>query len=128
MRSALEVARLQQRVWSAATLALAHPPSPPQGLGQEEDGKGSGTESGSGMGVGSEYTQVDWEEACTELLATVKQRHHQRQRLAATAASSDGSGSASAGHGGINPGSMLWSRVFRQPFMLQVKELFPHTY
>ena len=123
MRSALEVARLQQRVWSAATLALAHPPSPPQGLGQ-----GLGQEEGSGMGVGSEYTQVDWEEACTELLATVKQRHHQRQRLAATAASSDGSGSASAGHGGINPGSMLWSRVFRQPFMLQVKELFPHTY
>ena len=122
MRSALEVARLQQRVWSAATLALAHPPSPPQGLGQGEEGKGLGTESGSGLGVGSEYTQVDWEEACTELLATVKQRHHQRQRLAATAAS-DGSGSGSAtstSHGGINPGSMLWSRVFRQPFMLQV--------
>ena len=124
MRSALEVARLQQRVWSAATLALAHPPSPPQGLGQGEEGKGLGTESGSGLGVGSEYTQVDWEEACTELLATVKQRHHQRQRLAAAAAS-DGSGSGSGSatstsHGGINPGSMLWSRVFRQPFMLQV--------
>ena len=110
MRSALEVARLQQRVWSAATLAIAI-----------QEGKEW------------EYTQVDWEEACTELLATAKQRQQHRQRLAAAAASvgsaasagGDGSSAAAAsaaGHGGINPGSMLWSRVFRQPFMLQVRE------
>ena len=61
-------------MWSAATLAVAHPPSQPQ-EGKDE-GKGLGTESSpeGGVGVGSEYTQVDWENACTELLATVNQQ------------------------------------------------------
>jgi hypothetical protein len=94
MTSATEVARLQQRVWLCCTTVTSN--------------GGASASSSSGLSsVG--YIQGDWEEACMSLLA-VKRR---RERAVPPAG---GSADAAAA-------SLLWSRMFRLPFMLQVERL-----
>ena len=89
MGSALEVARLQQRVWTCATVVPV----------QCDLAEGSSE-------AASAQAQQEWERACAELLAAPKRRR----------AVDGDSGRTSAG-------TMLWSRVFRQPFVLQVERL-----
>lgn len=93
MQSATEVARLQQRVWLCCTTVTT----------------GSGTVSGpasapSTSTLPEKADQADWEEACVELLAVKRRRTAKNETNTAAAAA-----------------SLLWSRVFRLPFMLQVK-------
>jgi hypothetical protein len=108
MDSATEVARLQQRMWlCCTTVNTSAPPSTSISL--------SNTGSGSGISAAASAkpTQVDWEEACMELLAV------KRRRTSATAAKGEEKGASA----GAAAASLLWSRVFRLPFMQQVTTL-----
>jgi hypothetical protein len=94
MTSATEVARLQQRVWLCCTTVTVNAPAVPM------------PSSAAPSSVG--YIQVDWEEACMSLLA-VKRR---RERAVPPPGSQDAAAA-----------SLMWSRMFRLPFMLQVERL-----
>ena len=94
MESATEVARLQQRVRLCCTAVTA-------GVAIGVDVPLSGPPvSFASLG----YTQANWEESCVELLA------EKRRRTSTTDSKSLAT-------------SLLWSRVFRQPFMMQVERL-----
>ena len=107
MDSATEVARLQQRMWLCCTTVNTST---------------STSTSGPGIGAASvKPSQADWEESCVELLAV-------KRRRTASAIAGTGTGLiADKGTGaGAAAASLLWSRVFRLPFMQQVGALTPH--
>lgn len=116
MDSATEVARLQQRMWLCCTTVNTSAP-PSTAISISSIGSGSGIGSGVGSGIGAaasaKPTQVDWEEACMELLAV------KRRRTSASAAKGEDKGAGA----GAAAASLLWSRVFRLPFMQQVTTL-----
>ena len=107
MDSATEVARLQQRMWLCCTTVNTST---------------STSTSGPGIGAASvKPSQADWEESCVELLAVKRRRTASATAGAGTGLIADkgtGAGAAAA--------SLLWSRVFRLPFMQQVGALTPH--
>lgn len=112
MDSATEVARLQQRMWLCCTTVNT---SDPTSTSISSIGSSGSSGIGSGMGMSAtasaKPTQFDWEEACMELLAVKR-----RRTASATAAKGEGKGAGS----GAAAASLLWSRVFRLPFMQQV--------
>ena len=108
MDSATEVARLQQRMWLCCTTVNTSAPSP------------SSISSAGGVSAAAcaKPTQTDWEEACVELLAVKRRRTASATATGLSVDKSSGAGAAAA--------SLLWSRVFRLPFMQQVGTL-THT-
>lgn len=112
MDSATEVARLQQRMWLCCTTVNTTAP-PSTAISISSIGSGSGIGSGVGAAASAKPTQVDWEEACMELLAV------KRRRISASAAKGEDKGAGA----GAAAASLLWSRVFRLPFMQQVTTL-----
>jgi hypothetical protein len=112
MDSATEVARLQQRMWLCCTTVNTTAPTS-TAISLSTIGSGSGIGSGVGAAASAKPTQVDWEEACMELLAV------KRRRTSATAAKGEDKGAGA----GAAAASLLWSRVFRLPFMQQVNTL-----
>jgi len=93
MTSATDVARLQQRVWLCSTTV---------GKGVATTASGSDDQ---GSSQDESYTQLDWEAACADLLLPTRRRVAADKKAEAAAS------------------TLLWSTVFRAPFVRQVERL-----